>query len=48
MAKAHKLTGVEPLRSYRENARTILPQKVEEVWSMGTIHSGCSEARRTS
>ncbi|MDE0427347.1 MAG: CHAD domain-containing protein [Candidatus Poribacteria bacterium] len=33
MAKAHKLTGVEPLRSYRENARTILPQKVEEVWT---------------
>lgn len=33
MAKAHKLTGVEPCRSYRENARTILPQKVEEVWT---------------
>lgn len=33
MAKAHKLTGVEPLRSYRENARTVLPQKVEEVWT---------------
>ncbi len=33
MAKAHKLTGVEPRRSYRENARTILPQKVEEVWT---------------
>ena len=33
MAKAHKLTDVEPIRSYRENARTILPQKVEEVWT---------------
>ena len=33
MAKAHKLTGVEPLRSYGENARTILSQKVEEVWT---------------
>lgn len=33
MAKAHKLTGVEPRRSYRENARTILPQRVEEVWT---------------
>ena len=33
MAKVHKLTGVEPLCSYRENARTILPQKVEEVWT---------------
>ena len=32
MAKAHKLTGVKPLRSYRENARIILPQKVEEVY----------------
>ena len=33
MAKAHKITGVNPLGSYRENARTILPQKVEEVWT---------------
>ena len=33
MAKARKLTGVEPLHSYRENARTILPQRVEEVWT---------------
>ncbi len=33
MAKASKLTGVEPLRSYRENAKTILSQKVEEVWT---------------
>ena len=32
MAKAHKLTGVKPLRSYRENAHIILPQKVEEVY----------------
>lgn len=37
MAKAHKLTGVEPLRSYRENARTILPQKVEEVWTWASF-----------
>ena len=33
MAKAHKLTGVKPLHSYRENARIILPQKVEEVYT---------------
>jgi CHAD domain-containing protein len=33
MAKAHKITGVKPLRSYRENARIILPQKVEEVYT---------------
>ena len=33
MAKAHKLTGVKPLRSYRENAHIILPQKVEEVYT---------------
>ena len=33
MAKAHKLTGVKPLRGYRENARIILPQKVEEVYT---------------
>ena len=33
MAKAHKITGVEPLRSYRENARIILSQKVEEVYT---------------
>ena len=33
MAKAHKITGVQPLRSYRENARIILPQKVEEVYT---------------
>ncbi|MDE0010697.1 MAG: CHAD domain-containing protein [Candidatus Poribacteria bacterium] len=33
MAKAHKVTGVKPLRSYRENARIILPQKVEEVYA---------------
>ena len=32
MAKAHKITGVKPLRNYRENARIILPQKVEEVY----------------
>ena len=33
MAKAHKITGVLPLRSYRENARIILPQKVAEVYT---------------
>ena len=33
MAKAHKITGVEPAHSYRKNARIILPQKVEEVYS---------------
>ena len=33
MAKAHKITGVKPLGSYRENARIILPQKVEEVYT---------------
>ena len=33
MAKADKITGVKPLCSYRENARIILPQKVEEVYA---------------
>ena len=33
MAKAHKITGVIPQGSYRENARIILPQKVEEVYT---------------
>ena len=33
MAKAHKVIGVEPLRSYRENARIILPQRLEEVYT---------------
>ncbi len=33
MAKAHKISGVKPLCSYRENARIILPQKVEEVYT---------------
>lgn len=33
MAKAHKIIGVKPLRSYRENARIILRQKVEEVYT---------------
>ena len=33
MAKAHKITGVKPLCSYRENAHIILPQKVEEVYT---------------
>ena len=33
MAKAHKITGVAPKHSYHENARIILPQKVEEVYT---------------
>ncbi len=33
MAKAHKIAGVMPQSSYRENARIILPQKVEEVYT---------------
>ena len=33
MAKAHKIIGVKPSRSYCENARIILPQKVEEVYT---------------
>ena len=33
MAKAHKINGVAPLRSYHENAHIILPQKVEEVYT---------------
>ncbi len=33
MAKAQKIIGLEPNRSYRINARTILTQKVEEVYT---------------
>ena len=33
MAKARKITGVAPLRSYYENARIILPQRLEEVYT---------------
>ena len=33
MAKAHKVIGIAPLRSYRENARIILPQRLEEVYT---------------
>ena len=33
MAKAHKIIGVSPLRSYHENARIILPQRLEEVYT---------------
>ena len=33
MAKAHKIAGLKPLRSYDENARIILPQKLEEVYT---------------
>ena len=45
MAKAHKITGVQPLHSYSENARIILPQKVEEVytWEPFIRHAGRRE-----
>ena len=33
MAKAHEIIGVAPKQSYHENARIILPQKVEEVYT---------------
>ena len=33
MAKPQKITGLNPKQSFSENARTILPQKVEEVYS---------------
>lgn len=33
MAKARKITGVSPLRSYQKNARIILPQRLEEVYT---------------
>ena len=33
MAKPQKITGLNPKRSFRENARIILPQMVEEVYS---------------
>ena len=33
MAKARKIIGVAPLRSYQENARIILPQRLEEVYT---------------
>ena len=33
MGKAQKVIGVAPLRSYRENARIILPQRLEEVYT---------------
>ena len=33
MAKARKITGIAPLRSYQENARIILPQRLEEVYT---------------
>ena len=33
MAKAHKVIGVAPLRSYYENARIILPKRLEEVYT---------------
>lgn len=33
MAKARKITGIAPLRSYYGNARIILPQRLEEVYT---------------
>lgn len=33
MAKPQKIIGVNPKRTYRENANIILPQKVAEVYS---------------
>lgn len=33
MAKPQKITGLNPKQSFRENARTILPQKIEEVYT---------------
>lgn len=33
MAKPQKIVGLEPNRSYRVNARIILPQMVEEVYA---------------
>ncbi len=33
MAKAQKVIGVAPLRSYQENACVILPQRLEEVYT---------------
>ena len=33
MAKPHKIVGLNPKQSFRENARTVLLQKVEEVYS---------------
>ena len=33
MAKPKKITALNPKRSFRENARIILPQKVDEVYS---------------
>lgn len=33
MAKPKNITGLKPKDSYHENARIVLPQKVEEVYS---------------
>lgn len=33
MARPQKITGLKPEQSYHTNARIILPQKVEEVYS---------------
>ena len=47
MAKAQKVIGVEPLRSYRENARIILPQRLEEVYTWEPFIRDEGEARGT-
>ena len=33
MAKPHKIIGLNPNQSFRQNARIVLPQRVEEVYS---------------
>ena len=33
MAKSQKITGLKPDHSYQENARIILPQRLEEVYT---------------
>lgn len=33
MAKPQKITGLKPEQNYRTNARIIMPQRVEEVYS---------------
>lgn len=33
MAKPQKIIGLNPMQSFRQNARIVLPQRVEEVYS---------------
>ena len=33
MAKPQKIIGLNPKQSFRQNARTVLPQRLEEVYS---------------